>query len=376
VFGTERLTLRRASAAGYEAVVAMDPGHDWALMCLSGLYPELGRPGDALAVAERLATLHPHSLTAMWRVALAADRLGNTAMARRYADRGNRLDGAIDERNAYQAAWLRLFPARQAWLEGDVVAASRVVAQAMREMEGLTPAAQEGFALELVPHLLALGQLARAEVAAARLPPAARGFYMSRIVTPTLGHGTTAAERQAGRAVITRFFPDVRQATNIISAYVLVGDLDRARQAMDLLEAGPGGPPDYLRLSRAHLAMADGHVERVVELLEPHHADGPPRGSRMWAVTALTLANAHAARGDHARAVRLLEDATRRRADYDAASAHAWLPLRHRLAELYRVDDRSVAADAVEAELRGLLAVADDDHPIRRRLAAPAPITP
>ena len=163
-FGSERLTLRRASVAAFEASLALESRHDWALRSLSGLDPELGRHEDALSVAERLATLHPLSLTALWRAALAADCLGDTARARRYADRGNRLDEAVDERNAYQAGWMRLFPARQAWIEGDVATASLVVARAMREMERLTPAAQEGFAVELVQQLLALGQLARAEL--------------------------------------------------------------------------------------------------------------------------------------------------------------------------------------------------------------------
>jgi hypothetical protein len=195
---------------------------------------------------------------------------------------------------------------------------------------------------------------------------------LSRIATPTLGHASTADDRAAGRAVVRRYFPDVRQATNIISAYVLVGDLESARQALPLLEAGPAAPPEYLRLARALVAMADGQPVRVIELLEPVTRDGPPRGSRMWAVTALTLANAHAALGQYRRAVELLDDATSRRSDYDAASAHAWLPLRHRLAELYRVAGRNADAEKMEAELRTLLAAADDDHPIRRRLAAGA----
>jgi ATP/maltotriose-dependent transcriptional regulator MalT len=93
-------------------------------------------------------------------------------------------------------------------------------------------------------------------------------------------------------------------------------------------------------------------------------------------MTTLTLANAHVMRGDHWRAIELLDDATHRRGEYDAASAHAWLPLRHRLAELYRTTGRAADSEAAEAELRGLLAVADDGHPIRRRLAAPAPAVP
>ena len=49
-----------------------------------------------------------------------------------------------------------------------------------------------------------------------------------------------------------------------------------------------------------------------------------------------------------------------------------WLLARARLAALYRRVGRMQEGAAVEAQLRAAMAVADDDFPIKRRLAATA----
>ena len=49
-----------------------------------------------------------------------------------------------------------------------------------------------------------------------------------------------------------------------------------------------------------------------------------------------------------------------------------WLLARERLAALYRRVGRIQEAEVLEAQLRAALAVADDDFPIKRRLAAAA----
>ena len=49
--------------------------------------------------------------------------------------------------------------------------------------------------------------------------------------------------------------------------------------------------------------------------------------------------------------------------------AMEWLPIREALASLYRQEGRVADAEAVETELRALVAVADEDHPVRIRLS-------
>ena len=89
---------------------------------------------------------------------------------------------------------------------------------------------------------------------------------------------------------------------------------------------------------------------------------------------AMKLADAWIAKGDPARAMAALEDASARRGTLDSLplmwGLH-WLTVRERLARLYREAGRVADGNAIEGELRALLVVADDDHPIKRRLFAP-----
>jgi hypothetical protein len=70
------------------------------------------------------------------------------------------------------------------------------------------------------------------------------------------------------------------------------------------------------------------------------------------------------------RDLRPLEEASRNRHEYWPAATHSWLTLRDQLAQLYRRAGQHPDADRVDAELRALLTVADDDHPIKRRLVS------
>ena len=82
------------------------------------------------------------------------------------------------------------------------------------------------------------------------------------------------------------------------------------------------------------------------------------------------LARAWAGKGELGKAIAVLETPSRhivrmaRTPTYNAE----WLQTRDQLAQLYQQVGRFQDADAVDAELRALLAVADDDHPIKRRL--------
>ena len=72
--------------------------------------------------------------------------------------------------------------------------------------------------------------------------------------------------------------------------------------------------------------------------------------------------------GETAKAVALLEAAVRDKAQYQIEGAYLWLRIADRLAQVYRDIGRHHDAERLETELRGQLAVADDDHPIKRRL--------
>ena len=371
-FGAGRLEQRERSAAAYEALLRMQPDHEWALSCLTNIYPQLNRPADAVRAAERLVELRPNSLTALWRAARATLANNQVDSARRFAERANALDVPIDERNAYQAAWVRAFNAHQAWLRHDPQEASRIADRMGADMKALAQQGQRWFALQLMSIYLMLGQLDRAEQLIPLVgPPAIQRFQLTRVATATLGFGVTPSDRTTLRAVLARHYPDAEGAINIMSVLIDAGQLSAAHRALALATAARPlwPPPRYLNLVRGQLALAEGRPREAITHLERPVADAEPfRGSRQWARTTITLANAHVAIGNSEQAVRLLEDAAANRAEYDAASAHAWLAVRGRLAQLYRQVGRDADAEAAEAELVVLLAVADENHPINKRL--------
>jgi predicted Zn-dependent protease len=113
------------------------------------------------------------------------------------------------------------------------------------------------------------------------------------------------------------------------------------------------------------LALAEGHIDDAIRLLTVAAKQFPEMNNQGLKI-ARQLADAHHAAGHLDQAIRLLEDATRQRGEL--THGWEWLRTRDRLSELYRVAGRDVEADAVDRELATLLAVADDDHFIKRRL--------
>jgi hypothetical protein len=89
-------------------------------------------------------------------------------------------------------------------------------------------------------------------------------------------------------------------------------------------------------------------------------------------------ADAWLRKGDIEPAIIALESSTRQRAatTFGASSAALWMRTRARLADLYRKAGRVTEAEAIEEHLRRLLAVADDDHPLKMRLARTATDSP
>jgi predicted Zn-dependent protease len=114
------------------------------------------------------------------------------------------------------------------------------------------------------------------------------------------------------------------------------------------------------------LALAEGRVDEAIRRLMSASKLFPERTNQGLKI-ARQLADAHHAAGRLDQAVRLLENATRH--PVELIHAWEWLRTRDRLSELYRLAGRSVEAEAVDRQLATLLAVADDDHFIKRRLA-------
>lgn len=374
VFGGERQQLQEQAVSEFEAVVGLDPDHEWALGCLTNVYPQVGRGADAVRTAERLVSIRPNSLTALWRASQAAWGAKQVDTARRYAERASALDVTIDERNAFQAGWVRRFAAHDAWLRGDPSGALAVVDSTSSMLGDLPESARSAFVQPLVWMYLTLGRLREAERLARIVAGPVRGFVATRVATATLGHEMSEQERAALRAALARHYPDMRSATDIISTFIDARLIDSAQQLMALLAPAPRTPPLSRSVVHAELALAGGRIRDVIAHLDTDEfADARQRGTRLWARAVMALSQAYVASGQQNRAVSLLVDASRSRIEFGIDGAHAWLPLRDRLAQLYREMGRAADAEPIEDELAALLAVADADHPIKRRLTG-APV--
>lgn len=365
---TERRGHREQAAAAFEAALQLQPDDEWALGCLTNAYPVLGRYRDALGAAERLVTLRPHSLTALWRAARAAFADGQLDVAAGYAERAAGLDVVIDERNASQYAWVRTFAAHRKWLAGDPSGAQIVADAVAQTMPRYSPAVQSVLAQHLTPIYLQLGQLRRAEaLAASILSPADPRFALTRVLRET-------GDRQRLRRLILR--DDLRSLAvpnvNIISMIIEAGMLSLADETLARADSMTTVPPAYLRLVRGKLALAHGRPREAIRQLEVAvEVSQPWRGTNIWSETAMTMARALSQTGDTARAIDVLEDASRDPLEYDTSQGSRWLTVRDQLAQLYRRAGRLNEADRADVELRAMLVVADDEHPIKRRVTTP-----
>jgi predicted Zn-dependent protease len=162
---------------------------------------------------------------------------------------------------------------------------------------------------------------------------------------------------------LSEHFRTAEEASSVASNLMDAGLLPLAREVVA-----------YHRRRRApvdewyagQLALAEGRIDEAIRRLTIASKLFPGTSSQGLKI-ARQLADAHHAAGRLDQAVRLLENATRH--PVELIHGWEWLRTRDRLSELYRLAGRSVEAEAVDRQLATLLAVADDDHFIKRRLA-------
>lgn len=364
----ERRRWLEHGVAKNETILRLDPDNYESLMILTNLYAQLGKPNASLAA--RLSDMRPHSWEWAGRAATAAMWNGDFATARRYAQHGANLDVPIAPHGlqgwtllqGWTPAWMRLFPAIEAWLRNDTATAVAVTDRVASGFATLPHTVRESFALQLSYLYLTLGKFDAAEAFARRSENhSARRLALLR---------TAFARRDSQRIsdVLNREFPDISDAANVASAFILSGRLDDARRAVEVLRKRPNVAPNYPGYIEGQIAFAEGRVDEAISSIEPFlKASGPGPGNH----AAETFARVLAARGEEERAIAILESFSLPRVQLVAQPgvlAHEWLQLRDRLAILYREVGRHREADAVDGELRSLMAAADDDHPIKRRV--------
>lgn len=365
-YGAERRRLVELSVAAFRAAVRLQPDHEWALTGVANNSSMLGRHDDAINAAESLVALRPQRLTGLWRAARAALAARKVDLASQYAGRAIATGEVIDERNAYQAGWVRSLVVHAAWIRSDMTGGAAALDESLALAQRLPATAHSSFAKPLIGAALVVGRLEQARRLAEMVADSARGLMLTEAFNPTYGRELQRAERERLADVIRRQFPDDAAATRVLPAIIDAGLIVDARRVAAVLAPSPATSPPYVNLARAELLNVEGRHHEVIALLEaPDRA--PAIGVQNWVRNRLLLADALAATGRVGPAIDVLRIASEREV-YMLDAAHAWAVVRSRLADLHRELGHHETAATIDDELRSLLASADRDHPLVRKL--------
>lgn len=348
----------------YETVLRLYPDDQWSLRNLRMAVGRIGPREAGWSLALREAALRPNDFTSNLAAARALMESGQSlAEARPFVERLRTLDPSATL--PLFRTWLRLFPACEAWVEGDLTRAADAVSGVAGDASA-TATDVVGAGL----FQLGLGRVADAERTFLLLPAGVeRDVYLGEAAR---WRGDTRALRShVARAYDRARRPGVIPTTDIRALeelVVLLADSGRTADARNLQKLAREGllgnfPQVMAFPSRPdEQTIAEADRARVTKL--------PPRSMRtLW--LAGKIASAMADRGESARAVRVLEQATDSRlvCHPGGAAQVFWLAGRAQLASLYRRMGRPTDADAVEAELRPLLAQADADFVVLQQIA-------
>jgi len=349
-----RAALRQQAIDAYEELLDLEPDYAWAYRGLSRLYQDTNRPADQIRTLIRLGEVRPHGVAWRAEAARVAFRSGDLEAARTLASGvPESVPQAEMEARPIDVAWVELLPAHLAWLEDDMPRALAAADAFAARMPNVPVLVRWQFAGQLVNLYMTLGRLHQAEAAVDWLPefPDDLRFQYRAML---------AAERGADETLRTMLAAATWPQKALVPTQLLqAGLLDDWRRWRAL--EGP------IPLQDGRLALAERRLDDAIEILTASRTTLV----RNQLLVDQTLAQALRADGELARAIDTLErGAGVSRIQLASGWSHGWvwIKLRADLADLYREAGRIDEARMVEAHLRQLLSVADEDHPIKMRL--------
>jgi tetratricopeptide (TPR) repeat protein len=354
-----------ASARAFEALLALEPAHYWALLELAPVYRYLGRIDDAERVVLAAAAAHPDSLLFAVESAKVQLRRRNAAAVREIAARVLANPGADIETGSTTLvnaiSWIRLWEVHDAWLDQDV---TRTLA-AVRRAEATWPHTKRFlWQIHLDAVYQGLGRFADATRVAASMPEIYRAFTLAHI-----------AARREDREELRRLTePDAKRFEVMHNR---AGMLARS----GWLETAEGVQQERRRRNMqmrweelgydlGSLRVAQGRYAEGLDLLMPftrYGTWGNPNSPGVFEQSAIALR----AIGDRAAATRILEDVGAKPAVAVNGrwGVFDWLGCRVVLSELYAESGRKADASRIAHQVRTLLSAADPGHPMLARIA-------
>jgi len=394
------------TVAAWEAVAALQPD-DEVISPLQNAYFFLGRQRDAILMDLRVADARPRNAGLNFGVALQLLREGNFDSARRYVLRA---ESALSPASPPDlAAQIYMFQAHLVWLQDDARTTLKLVDEIASTAERLPEAQRREVHKRLWPLYAALGRLHQAE----------------RVIDGMhLGNSRDVATKLENEIIFASYLHEIGDAGRLrewvmrwqeplpdnlppflaarMTYSIETGHLDEAardltwfatttRRAYGLVGPEPISPvyAGAIESARGRPRAAIALLRRALPLMRNHDATywftrlgnaaaGAGGLSNIGQYAAPILAQALDDTGQVRDAIAILEEAGANRASVAIGSIGAsfanplndWMHGRVLLARLYRKNRQFREAEAVEAHLRKLLAVADPDYPLLKELNA------
>ncbi len=355
--------------AAYETLIALYPDHYWAPFPLLGTY-DFWHSADnlekAIQAEARIADLRPTDFFFNWNALSSAVVVKpDTVRAERFLRRATAaITPDVSERWPDLVAWMDLLPFTQNWLKGEIENANAEIDRVAGRIDALGGRSRDGLAMQTALGYVTLGRLhAATQTARTIADPGLQNAVLAQIAFFKEDEAALRHRLESQRDPE----PDSPEAwqNTMDPIHVL-----QARKGLRLEPETPSLPASSGDWSdsvlRGEIALAHRHRAEAVRELEAawEHVQivlVPPS----YYLARESLAAILGRRGDIARAIQILE---RRPEDICLAwpgTTYAYeLRNRLQLAQLYRRAGRVADAQAVEAELKALLAFADPDHPI------------
>ena len=342
----------------YQLLLRLYPGHFWANGNLGNIFKWLGRYEEALPYKQRAADFAPNNGWSQAEVVQLAVATGDTVIRDEYRQR---LLKTSDMGHWFDVK-IRFSPLYESWVAGDYAAAAQGMEEMLAALSTAELLADGQFFAHVRSLCLALGKLER--------------FRELSALRPQLGWFEALLDFDSGNpATMTRYLESATTDYWDATLMALAGQTERAAVILADPAAAERLPPPYQvrswnNLVRGQIALSEGRLEDAVTLLgeDTILLNISHRSEHLFAMH--SLAQAHKGLGDVDRAIEILETARLQKplAIYELAGAWMWLRNQVLLRELYMETGRSSAAADIEAELRDVLQLADDDHPFLREM--------
>jgi tetratricopeptide (TPR) repeat protein len=354
--------LQKAAQA-FEAAAQLYPDHYWTIHILVQVYREQGRHQDARRYLIKVADLRPNDFVANYNAAYTlVIEESDDVHARPYLEKALELaKQPTHSQYAWDAAEMLFFSMYNTWQQGSIEAAYSELERLSKQADTLPPVLRDPFAYFLAEAYWMFGQPRAAVSACERIADQVRRHWC-------LCH--LAFERDDREA----FREHWRRASQPPEAWWVfqLAYFNLSAETHAELEKAKDRPfvRGLIETARAILLLHEGRKGAAARLEDAARQLRSTNTAYALYATEL-LAHFYEQDQDLSNAVRVLEEAEQevsasRDLTYRATSAV--LPVRARLALLYRKVGRAREAGDMERDLRHRLKYADFDHPLVRQL--------